>query len=273
MDLQLQDKVAIITGGAKGIGEAITRAFAAEGAVAIILGRNRDEAAKLIAGIAKLGQRADSFHVEMTDEAQVRDAVAAIAKKYGRMDIIVNNAGANDGIGLRHTPQEFAGSLQRNLVHCFVLVHHALDHLIASKGCIVNISSKTAVTGQGGTSGYVAAKGAINALTREWALDLSRFGIRVNCVVPAEVITPLYQRWLDTRPDPAAALEKVNLTVPLGRRTTTVQEIADTVVFVASPRSSHTTGQILFVDGGYVHFDRAFTADTDGPATIVPEPR
>ena len=270
MDLQLKDKVAIITGGAKGIGEGITRAFAAEGAIAIILGRNHDEAAKLIADIAKLGQRADSFHVEMTDEEQVRAAVAEIAEKYGRMDIVVNNAGANDGIGLRHTPQEFVASLQRNLIHYFVLVHCAIDHLIASKGAIVNISSKTAVTGQGGTSGYVAAKGAINGLTREWALDLSKHGIRVNCVVPAEVITPLYQRWLDSRPDPAAAIEKVNRTVPLGRRTTTVQEIADTVVFVASPRSSHTTGQILFVDGGYTHFDRAFTADTDGPATVVP---
>jgi NAD(P)-dependent dehydrogenase (short-subunit alcohol dehydrogenase family) len=267
MDLQLQDKVVIVTGGAKGIGEGITRAFAAEGAIAVIFGRNRDEAAHLVADITKLGRRANSFHVEMTDEAQVRAAVAQVAEKYGRIDVIVNNAGANDGIGLRHTPQEFVGSLQRNLIHYFVLVHCALDHLIASKGSIVNISSKTAVTGQGGTSGYVAAKGAINGLTREWALDLAKHGVRVNCVVPAEVITPLYQRWIDSRPDPAAALQKVNLTVPLGRRTTTVQEIADTVVFVASPRSSHTTGQILFVDGGYVHFDRAFTADTDGPAT------
>jgi L-fucose dehydrogenase len=270
MDLHLHDKVALITGGAKGIGEAITRAFAAEGAIPIILGRNPAEASALVTEITALGQRADAFHVEMTDEEQVRSAVAEIARKRGRIDIIVNNAGANDGIGLRHTPQEFVASLERNLIHYFVLVHCALDHLIASKGSIVNISSKTAVTGQGGTSGYVAAKAAINGLTREWALDLSKHGIRVNCVVPAEVITPLYQRWIDSRPDPAAALHKVNLTVPLGRRTTTPGEIADTVVFVASPRSSHTTGQILFVDGGYVHFDRAFTADTDGPATVVP---
>jgi len=149
-----------------------------------------------------------------------------------------------------------------NIVTCFVLIHHALDALVASQGCIVNIGSKCSVTGQGGTSGYAASKGAMNALTREWALDLGKFGIRVNCVIPAEVITPLYERWLAQAHDPAAALAQLNSTVPLGRRTTTAQEIADAVVFVASPKSSHTTGQLLYVDGGYVHLDRACTQPT-----------
>jgi NAD(P)-dependent dehydrogenase (short-subunit alcohol dehydrogenase family) len=138
-------------------------------------------------------------------------------------------------------------------------VQAALDALIASRGTIINIGSKCAVTGQGGTSGYVAAKGAMNGLTREWALDLAKHGIRVNCVLPAEVMTPMYERWISTRPDPAASLAEINRTIPLGQRMTTAEEIANTVVFTASARASHTTGQILYVDGGYVHFDRACT--------------
>jgi NAD(P)-dependent dehydrogenase (short-subunit alcohol dehydrogenase family) len=262
MDLHLQGKVVIITGGAKGIGAGITRAFAAEGAVACILGRNGDEAREIVKELQAKGQQADSFLADMTDEAAVKQAVEDIVARYARIDVIVNNAGGNDAVGLRNSTSEFSASLQRNMVHYFTLAHFALDHLIASKGNIVNIGSKTAVTGQGGTSGYAASKGAINALTREWALDLGRYGIRVNCVIPAEVITPLYERWLAQAPDPAQAREQLNRSVPLGRRTTTVEEIADAAVFVASDRSAHTTGQLLFVDGGYVHLDRACTAET-----------
>jgi NAD(P)-dependent dehydrogenase (short-subunit alcohol dehydrogenase family) len=259
MNLEIKDKVVIVTGGAKGIGAAITRAFAAEGATACVFGRNRDEAAALVAEIGANGGKADSFLCEMTDEAQVRAAVAAVLANHGRIDCAVNNAGVNDGVGLRAPVADFRASLEKNIIQCFVLVQAALDALIASKGSIVNIGSKCSVTGQGGTSGYVAAKGAMNGLTREWALELAPHGIRVNCVLPAEVMTPLYARWLSTRPDPAASLAAIKATIPLERRMTTAEEIADTVVFVASPRSSHTTGQILYVDGGYVHFDRACT--------------
>lgn len=206
--------------------------------------------------------RADSFHAELTRDDDIRKAVAGILAKHGRIDVIVNNAGVNDAVSLRGTPDEFVASLQKNLVHCSSLVHHALEALIESRGSIGNISSKTADTGQGGTSGYAAAKGGINALTREWAVDLARYGIRVNCVSPAEVITPLYERWLAKTPDPQAAREKLDRTVPFGHRTTTAGEVADMVVFIASERSSHTTGQILYPDGGYVHLDRACTLDT-----------
>jgi NAD(P)-dependent dehydrogenase (short-subunit alcohol dehydrogenase family) len=99
----------------------------------------------------------------------------------------------------------------------------------------------------------------MNALTREWALDLAPHGIRVNCVIPAEVITPLYEKWLGSKPNPKEELERIRSSIPLEQRMTTAEEIAQTVVFVASPRSSHTTGQLLYVDGGYVHFDRACT--------------
>ena len=259
MNLGLEHKVVIVTGGAKGIGEAITRGFAAEGAIPCIFGRSPAEAAKLVAELQAKGQRADSFPCEMTDEAAVRAAVATVLAKHGRIDCVVNNAGVNDGVGLRSPVADFRSSLEKNIVQCFVLVQAALDALIASQGTIVNIGTKCSVTGQGGTSGYVAAKGAMNGLTREWALDLARHGIRVNCILPAEVMTPQYERWISTRPDPAAAVAAINATIPLGHRMTTAEEIAHTAVFVASPRASHTTGQILAVDGGYTHLDRAYS--------------
>jgi L-fucose dehydrogenase len=263
MNLELAHHVVVITGGAKGIGAAITRAFAAEGATACILGRNPEEAKALVAELTPLGQRVDTFHCEMTDEASVRQAVAEVLARHGRIDCVVNNAGVNDGVSLRSSVADFRASLEKNIVHCFVLVQAALDSLIAHRGSIVNIGTKCATTGQGGTSGYVAAKGAMNALTREWALDLAPHGIRVNTVIPAEVMTPQYDRWIRRRPDPEAALKAIKNTIPLERRMTTAEEIASTVVFVASPRSSHTTGQILYVDGGYVHLDRACTARSE----------
>ena len=259
MNLGLEHKVVIVTGGAKGIGEAITRGFAAEGAIPCIFGRNREEAAQLLASLHAQGQRGDSFHCELTDEAAVRGAVAAVEAKYGRIDCVVNNAGVNDGVGLRSPVADFRASLEKNIVQCFVLVQAALDALIASRGTIVNIGTKCAVTGQGGTSGYVAAKGAMNGLTREWAVDLAKHGIRVNCILPAEVMTPMYERWLSSRPDPATSLAAINASIPFEHRMTTAEEIANTAVFVASSRASHTTGQILCVDGGYIHFDRAYS--------------
>jgi NAD(P)-dependent dehydrogenase (short-subunit alcohol dehydrogenase family) len=259
MNLELANKVAIVTGGAKGIGAAITRAFAAEGAIACIFGRNRQEGDELVAELAARGLKAESHLCEMTDEAAVRAAVAAVMAKHGRIDCVVNNAGVNDGVKITDPVANFRASLEKNVVQCLVLVQAALSALIASKGNIINIGSKCAVTGQGGTSGYVASKGAMNGLTREWALDLAKYGVRANGVIPAEVMTPQYQRWISTRLNPQASLDEISRTIPLGRRMTTSEEIADTVVFVASPRSSHTTGQILYVDGGYVHLDRAYT--------------
>ena len=99
----------------------------------------------------------------------------------------------------------------------------------------------------------------MNALTREWAVDLLPFEIRVNAVIPAECMTPLYRNWLVSLPDPTAALEAIVRNIPLGRRMTLASELADATVFVASERSSHTTGQILYVDGGYTHLDRGCT--------------
>lgn len=259
MDLHLKNKVVLVTGGAKGIGAAIVRACAEEGAIPVITGRDAVAAGQLQAELQAKGAvcHVSTAHLTTENCAKVIQQTLSIC---GRIDGLVNNAGANDKIGLEHgTTEEFVASLDRNLVHYYTLAHLALPSLKKNKGSIVNVSSKVAVTGQGGTSGYAASKGAIFALTREWAAELLPYGIRVNCVVPAEVMTPLYRHWLDTFPDPQAKLKTIVSKVPLGKRMTTSEEIAAAVVFLLSDKSGHTTGQHWFVDGGYVHLDRALT--------------
>lgn len=262
MDLQLQDKVCLVTGGASGIGEAITRCLATEGAVPVILDLcPPEQAAPLLDDLRSRGHQAEFHQVNLTDESATAAAIAAVLSGKGRIDAVINNAGVNDSKSLSATPEEFRASLEKNLVQCFSVVHHALDALKASSGVIVNIASKVALTGQGGTSGYAAAKGGLLALTREWATELAADNIRVNAVVPAEVWTPMYERWLGSQPDPESRKRAIEARIPFGQRMTSAEEIADTTVFLLSPRSGHTTAQIVHVDGGYVHLDRAYRVD------------
>ena len=258
MDLQLKDKVIIVTGGAKGIGKATAQAFASEGAVAIVVGRKENDNLKVVEEIMAAGGKAFQVAAELSDPEACESAVKAIVGQYGRIDGLVNNAGVNDGVGLEHgNYKDFMASLHRNVVHYYLMAHFALPELIKSKGAIVNITSKTAETGQGNTSAYAAANGGRNALTREWAVELLKHGIRVNAVVVAECWTPAYETWIETLPDAEQKLKEITSKIPFENRMTTAQEIADMAVFLMSGRSSHTTGQIIHVDGGYVHLDRA----------------
>jgi L-fucose dehydrogenase len=255
MNLHLDDKIIIVTGGAKGIGEGIVKALAAENAVPVIIGRSEADNAKALESINNKG-----FQVvaELTDPAACEDAVKKVIEKYGRIDGLVNNAGVNDGVGLENgSYEDFIASVHKNVVHYYLMAHHALPYLKKSKGPIVNIGSKTAETGQGGTSGYAASNGGRNALTREWAVELLKYNIRVNAVIVAECYTPLYDKWIKTFDNSAEKLKAITEKIPLEKRMTSAQEIADMVVFLLSDRSSHTTGQLIHVDGGYVHLDRA----------------
>ena len=195
---------------------------------------------------------------ELSRAEDCRHAVAEIITAHGTIHGLVNNAGANDGVGLENgTYEAFMESLHKNVVHYYLMAQHALPELKKHKGSIVNISSKTAETGQGGTSAYAAANGGRNALTREWAVELAKYSIRVNAVIVAECYTPLYESWIKTLPNPEEKLQEIVSKIPFEKRFTTVEEIAAATVFLLSPRSSHTTGQLVYVDGGYVHLDRA----------------
>ncbi|WP_127124706.1 SDR family oxidoreductase [Pseudoflavitalea rhizosphaerae] len=258
MDLQLQHKVIPVTGGAKGIGEGIALVLAKEGAIPVIIGRKSADNQKVVDTITASGGKAWQVEAELTDPASSEYAVKAILKQFGRIDGLVNNAGVNDGVSLENGNYDaFMASLHKNLVHYFLMAHYALPALKESKGAIVNISSKTADTGQGGTSAYAASNGGRNALTREWAVELLPFGIRVNAIVVAECYTPLYQTWINSLPNPEEKLASIVQNIPLGNRMTTAEEIANTTAFLLSEKSSHTTGQLLYVDGGYVHLDRS----------------
>jgi L-fucose dehydrogenase len=258
MNLHLQDKVVIVTGGGSGIGAAISLGLAEEGAIPIIFA-NQPLPGALAAELDQRQPQSLFVQAELRDEDGCRAAVAQVLQRFGRIDGLVNNAGVNDNVGLEAGRSAFVESLEKNLIHYYVITHLCVDALKASRGAIVNIGSKTAVTGQGGTSGYTASKGAQLSLTREWAASLLAEGVRVNAVIPAEVMTPLYERWIATFDDPQAKLARIVEKIPLGQRMTTPAEIADSVLFLLSSRASHTTGQWLFVDGGYTHLDRALT--------------
>ncbi|HTL08068.1 MAG TPA: SDR family oxidoreductase [Chitinophagaceae bacterium] len=258
MDLHLQNKVIIVTGGAKGIGEGIVKVLAKEGAIPVIIGRNEKDNIDTMQAVIAEGGKCGQVPAELMDPAASEKAVRSVIEQFGRIDGVVNNAGANDGVGLESGSYEaFMASLHKNMVHYYLVAKHALPELKKSKGAIVNITSKTAETGQGGTSAYAAANGGRNALTREWAVELLKYGIRVNAIVVAECFTPLYARWIETLPNPQEKLRSIEATIPLGHRMTTAEELGNATAFLLSDCSSHTTGQLLHVDGGYVHLDRA----------------
>lgn len=258
MNLNLTNKVVIVTGGAKGIGEGISKTLAKEGAISVIVGRNQEDNEKTLHDIQSSGGQGFSIEAELTKPAECKKAVDQTLNQFGKIDGLVNNAGVNDGVGLELGDYErFMDSLHKNLVHYYLMAHHALPALIKSKGAIVNIGSKTAETGQGNTSAYAASNGGRNALTREWAVELLKYDIRVNAVIVAECFTPLYKSWISTFPNAEEKLKGIVEKIPLGKRMTTAEEIANMVAFLLSAASSHTTGQLIHVDGGYVHLDRA----------------
>ena len=237
MDLNLKNKVIIVTGGARGIGEGIVMSLTQEGAIPVVIGRDEKDNLAIVAKVKSMGGTA--FHVvaELTSDQECKQAIDKIISEVGRIEGLVNNAGVNDGVGLASGSYEaFVSSLHKNLIHYYLMAHYALPELIKSKGAIVNISSKTAETGQGNTSAYAASNGGRNALTREWAVELLPHGIRVNAVIVAECYTPLYESWISTFPNPTEKLASIAKKIPLGNRMTTKEEIASMVVFLLSEK-------------------------------------
>ena len=258
MDLELKNKIFVVTGGDRGIGLAISKLLAKEGAIPIIIARDTDSLQAAKNSITESGGKVEIIKAELTDYHDCQSAIGNVIQNYKQIDGLINNAGVNDSISLHGgNPKEFMISIERNLLHYYVMAQLVLPSLKISQGAIVNISSKTALTGQGFTSGYAAANGGRNALTREWAVELLPYNIRVNSIIVAECDTPQYQKWISAVSNSEEKLKEIQNRIPLNKRLTQPEEIANSVLFLLSPKSSHTTGQLLFVDGGYVHLDRA----------------
>jgi L-fucose dehydrogenase len=208
--------------------------------------------------IEEAGGKALCLEAELTSKDACICVVEQVLEKFKRIDGLVNNAGLNDGVSLENGDfKRFNDSLDKNVGHYHTMAELSLLHLKKSKGVIVNICSKTGETGQGGTSGYAAANGARLALTENWAAKFPSTGIRVNAVVVAECWTPQYKWWISQQANPEEKLKEINAKIPLENRITTCEEIAATVLFLLSPKSSGINGQLMHVDGGYVHLDRA----------------
>ncbi|TGV02619.1 SDR family oxidoreductase [Flavivirga rizhaonensis] len=263
MDLGLKEKVVVISGAAGiegSIGETILQKLADEGAIPAIIDRNA-RGFGYVEKLQKRGIDAIFCQTDVTNPDQIKNAMDTISEKYGKIDIVINNVGVNDGAGLDASYEDFMNSLKLNMVSYFLVVKHALPLLKKSKGNILNIGSKVGLTGQGGTSGYAASKGGVLGLTREWAVDLIKHQIRVNAIIIAESWTPAYDNWIKKLENGEEKLKSIVKKIPLENRMTTPEEIADTCLFTISKRSSHTTGQFITVDGGYVHLDRSLLTE------------
>ena len=258
MELGLQEKVIIVTGGGSGIGASVVDKLSLIGATPVIIDKSKPDDT-FYETIKKRCPRAIWKTLDLCDDKDCEYAVKDILAKLSRIDGLVNNAGINDAIGISAGPYEFRKSLDRNLVHYYTMTSLCIMELIKTKGAIVNVSSKVVLTGQSGTSGYAAAKGGILALTREWAAEHSDCGLRVNAVIPGEVMTPMYEKWLEGFKTPDEKLKQITSRIPLEKRMAKVEELAMPIVFLLSQWAGHITGQFLVVDGGYSHLDRGLT--------------
>ena len=251
MNLELQDKVAIVTGGAMGIGEAAARKLAGEGAVVAIFDVNREAGTKTAADIAKSGARCEFYQCDVSKAREVENAVGAVAAKHGGIDVLVSNAGIQDYGDVVSTTEEAWDHLMGiNLKGCFLLSKHAAPHMTKrGNAAIVVVGSVQSMTAIGNSVAYVTAKHGLLGLTRAMALDYAQKGIRVNCVCPGAIDTPMLRWAASLDPNPERVLRVCDRMHALGRMGK-AEEVADAIVYLASPRASFITGAALLVDGG-----------------------
>ncbi|XP_040833848.1 17-beta-hydroxysteroid dehydrogenase 14 [Ochotona curzoniae] len=239
-------KVVIVTGGGRGIGAGIVRAFVDSGAQVVICDKDEPRGRALEQEL----RGAVFMPCDMTREEEVRGLVAETVRRFGRLDCVVNNAGYHPPPQRieETTAQGFRDLLELNLLGAFTLCKLALPHLRKSQGNIINISSLVGALGQPQALPYVATKGAVTAMTKALALDESQYGVRVNCISPGNIWTPLWQGLAALAPDPMAAIREGAMTQPLGRMGQPA-EVGAAALFLAS-EASFCTGIELFVTGG-----------------------
>jgi NAD(P)-dependent dehydrogenase (short-subunit alcohol dehydrogenase family) len=247
---RLDGKVAFITGAARGIGEGCARVFAGEGAAVVIADIDEAGSRRVEAAIQANGGKALFQYTDVTRAASIREGIDATLACFGRLDILVNNAGTHIPKGAEAlSEEEWDFLLTLNLKSAFLTTKYAIGALKVSRGAIINMASLVGVLGQKDAIAYVASKGGLIAMTKALALDYAADGIRVNCILPAGVKTPLLQEWIDKQADPTATQREVDAWHRLGW-TASPEEIGRAALFLASSDASFVTGVALPVDGG-----------------------
>lgn len=244
------NKSVLITGAAKGIGRATAQAFWAAGARVALLDRDETALQDAARDFNGSGPATFSAVADVAKSAEVNRAVSEAVNTFGGLDVLVANAGISFARAIdEYTDEEWHRILSVNLDGAFYAVRAAVPHLRRSRGSIVMVSSMTGIVGQPRGAAYDASKGALISMTRSLSLELAPDGVRVNCVCPAGVDTPLMREWAATLPDPDAVLAQ-QAEMHLLKRMATAEEIASAIVFLASPAASFITGVALPVEGG-----------------------
>jgi 3-oxoacyl-[acyl-carrier protein] reductase len=244
--MRLQGKVAVVTGGARGIGKAISQAYASEGAKVAVVYRGSQKAAdELVSGIAAAGGTAKAYQADAADRPAVAACVETILKDFGQIDILVNNAGViKDGLFLRMEPEQWDQVLDTNLGGVFNFTRPIVEAMFrARKGRIINISSVAAERFNRGQANYSASKGAINAFTKALAVEMASRGINVNAIAPGFIETDMSETVRNL------AGETIKNAIPM-KRYGKPEDIAKVALFLAGEDSAYITGQIITVDGG-----------------------
>jgi NAD(P)-dependent dehydrogenase (short-subunit alcohol dehydrogenase family) len=247
-DRDVSNQVVLVTGGLTGIGRAAAVAFARKGAKVVVAGR-RDEAGKeLVKELRALGAEAEFVNADVRKETDVRNMVDQTVARFGRLDVAVNNAGAEGQVGpiTDQTTESFAATFETNVLGVVLSMKHEVRAMQAQgSGNIINISSTYGHRGAAYASIYVGAKHAVEGITKSVALELAKSGIRVNAVAPGPTDTGMLTRFTGTAENKAALVKQV----PLDRLGLS-EEVADGIVFIASDAAKWITGEILNVDGG-----------------------
>ncbi len=250
MNIDLTGKVAIVTGGAMGIGEATARKLADLGATVAIFDIDHKVGRQSAAAIAKGGVICDFFPCDVSISDDVLQAVKAVACKYGAVDILVSNAGIQlYGDAVATTEEEWDRLMGINLKGCFLVSKFVVPHMIERGGAIVIVGSVQSMTAISNSLAYVASKHGLLGLTRAMSLDYANRGIRVNCVCPGAIDTPMLRWATSLSEDPEKVIQTCNRMHPIGR-IGKAEEVADAIAYLASPMASFITGAALIVDGG-----------------------
>jgi len=250
--MRFQDRVVVVTGGSKGIGEGCSRVFCGEGGRVAILARGREAGEALASELNEIGPgRAVYFKCDVGEHRQLHRAIEDTVDAFGRLDCIINNAGVHPpATSIDDTSVEDMEALMRvNYLSTFAGAKYALPHLRKTRGTIINMSSMTAILGQMHSGAYCATKGAQVSLTKALAIELGAEGIRVNAILPSNIDTPLMRDWAATLDDPASALDRVSQMQVFGRMGTS-EEMGRVALFLATEDSSFVTGQAIEAEGG-----------------------